>query len=396
MPVPPNDGGAQAIHNTTIGLLENEVDVDVFSMNPSRIHVDISTLPDDYIKATNFKSVDVDTQIRLGGILLNLFKKDSYFIQRFRSSEFESKLIEALSNKEYDIVQLEHLYLFLYVDAIKAHSNAKVIFRPQNVEFVIWERYLDNMKNPFKKLFIRIATKRLKAFEKSASGKADGIITLTNDDAEAFRSFVKDKPVTAIPMGYDFSGMGSYDESEQYFDFPRFYHLGSMNWLPNEEAMRWFVDEILPLVIKKMPEVKIHMAGRNMQNYFKRRNSRNLIVEGEIKNPIEFQQNKDIMIVPLRSGSGIRAKIVEGLALGKTIISTTIGAQGIEYTDGENILIADSPEEFVEQMYKCSRSVTSCKEIGENAKKLANRRYHYVSNAKEMMSFYSMLSESKS
>jgi polysaccharide biosynthesis protein PslH len=391
MPYPPSDGGAQAIHTTTIGLLKNKIDVNVLAINPSRNYIDVSSLPTDYTEATNFMSVYVNTDIRLVSLLLNFFSKDSYFIQRFKSIEFEKVLIEVLSKNSYDIIQLEHLYIFLYLDAIKKHSTAKLVFRPQNIEYVIWERYLRNINNPLKKLFIKIATKRLKKFEKSKSGEVDGIIALTKDDAEILRKFVRNKPVVDIPMGFDFGDLENYDFNEQYIDFPVFYHLGSMDWLPNEEALRWFVDEILHLVITKMPDVKIHIAGRNMQNYFYQIQSKNLVVEGEKKNPIEFQKNKAVMIVPLLSGSGIRAKIVEGIALGKTIITTTIGAQGIKYTDGENLLIADTPEKFAEQMYKCYLSEDFCKTISNNARKLSNENYHYISIAKEMIHFYTKL-----
>lgn len=391
MPNPPSDGGAQAIHNTTRGLLENNMDVNVIAINPSRNYIDVNDLPIDYIKTTKFESVYVSTEIKSIKILLNFFKKDSYFIERFKSKEFEAKLIEVLSNKTYDIIQLEHLYIFLYLDIIKKYSKAKLVFRPQNIEYVIWERYLNNVRNPFKKLFIKIATKRLKKFEKTESNKIDGIIALTKDDANIFKTIVDEVFVVDIPMGFDFSNLKSYDFAEQYNEFPIFYHLGSMDWLPNEEAIRWFIEEVLDLVVDKMPDVKIHIAGRNMQNYFYQRKSNNLIIEGEIKKPLDYQKNKAIMIVPLLSGSGIRAKIIEGIALGKTIITTTIGAQGIKYIKGENLLIADTPEEFVEQMFKCYQSKDFCRTIGNNAQKLANSKYHYISIAKEIINYYSEL-----
>ena len=388
MPNPPSDGGAQAIHNTTRGFLENNVKVKVLAINSVRNFIDINELPEDYVKATMFESVKVDTRIKPFKIFANFFGKDSYFIERFRSKAFEKKLTEVLLKNQYDIIQLEHLYLFLYFDLIRAKSNAKIVFRPQNVEFVIWERYLRKISNPLKKMFIKVATKRLKKFEKSNARKADGIITLTRDDTEIFKKFAQEVPIIDIPMGFDFGNLTDYNYVEQYNDFPIFYHLASMDWLPNEEAMKWFVDEIADLVIKEIPDIRIHIAGRNMQNYFYRNASKNLIIEGEIKNPIEYQKDKAIMIVPLLSGSGIRAKIVEGIALGKTIITTIIGAQGIKYEDGKNILIADTPDEFVKQISKCYYSKDLCKMIGNNARELAKTSYHYVSNARDIQDFY--------
>jgi polysaccharide biosynthesis protein PslH len=388
MPNPPSDGGAQAIHNTTLGLLKNHIHVDVLSINPSRNYIDISTLPDAYLRSTNFEAVYVDTRIKPFNLLLNFFKKDSYFIERFQSEAFARKITEILSLKKFDIIQLEHLYLFIYFDLIRKHSNAKIVLRPQNIEYVIWERYLHNTKNSLKRLFIRTATRRLKKYEQSVSAKADGIIAITADDAEIFKSFEGQTSITDIPMGFHYEHHEHFDYNEQYINFPVFYHLGSMDWLPNEEALKWFFGEIYDLVISKVPDIKIHIAGKNMQKFFFKKGSKNLLVEGEIKNPIEFQKNKAIMIVPLLSGSGIRAKIVEGLALGKTIITTTIGAQGIKYNSGKNILIADSPIDFANQIIKCYSSKELCIEIGKNAKKLAEEEYHYVTVAKKIIKFY--------
>ena len=391
MPNPPSDGGAQAIHNTTLGFLKNGIDLKVLSMNPSRNQIDAGSLSKDYLTHTKFEAVVVDTKVKPLQILLNFFKKESYFIERFKSKAFDSKLKFILSNDEYDVIQLEHLYLFLYVDLIRSRSKAKIVYRPQNVEYVIWERFLENVKNPFKRYFLKIATKRLKKFETENSNKVDGIITLTPDDLKIIKSFSPNTLIVDIPMGFVFDDLKEFDANEQFDNFPIFYHLGSMDWMPNEEAIDWFVNEISDLAIQKMPDIKIHLAGRNMQDHFFKKQNSNLIIEGEITDAINYQKDKAIMIVPLLSGSGIRAKIVEGIALGKTIITTTIGAQGINYIEGENLLIADTPEEFVEQMYRCYSSKELCMKIGACAQELSNAQYHYASNAKRIVSFYKTL-----
>ena len=395
MPNPPSDGGAQAIHNTTRGLLENDIETNIISVNPSRNFIDLKDLPKEYIDATNFEAVYINTDIKPIGILLNLLRKESYFIERFKSKKFELKLIELLSNTSFDIIQFEHLYLLLYIDLIREYSTAKLIFRPQNVEFIIWKRFIKNLRNPFKKAFLQIATGRLEKFEKTIPSKVDGIITLTKDDANIFKSYIKKTPISDIPMGFDFGSLKDYNFDEQYKGSPIFYHLGSMDWLPNEEAIRWFVDSVLDIVIEKIPDIKIHIAGRNMQDYFYQIKSKNLIIEGEIKDPINYQKDKAIMIVPLLSGSGIRAKIIEGIALGKTIITSSIGAQGIRYKNGENLLIADTPEEFAEAMLSCYQSKELCRKIGRNARELSNNNYHYISIAKEMVNFYEEIIASK-
>lgn len=388
MPFPPSDGGAQVMHFTTKGLIANKIDVKVFAINPTRIFIDTNKLPEDYKSSTRFDCLKVDTRIKPVDFLFNLFKRESYFIERFISREFEDKLAAILKAEHFDIIQLEHLYLCKYIKVIKLHSKAKIILRPQNVEYIIWERYLKGLKNPIKKAALSIAIKRLKKYEQSVNGQLDGIMALTNEDAGTFSSFSGETSIVVIPMGYDYEKLKGYDYEKQYSSSV-VYHLGTMDWLPNEEAVKWFLEKILPLINDE--KIKFILAGKKMPKWVYGHESENIAILDEITNPLGFQEDKRIMIVPLLSGSGIRAKIIEGLALGKTIISTTIGAQGIEYENGKDMLIADTEEEFVKQIIRCTNSVDLCREIGENAQRLSVRNYHYENTAKKMIDFYNLL-----
>lgn len=419
MPFPAIDGGAQLMHFTTKGLLNNNVSVKVLAINPTRNYIDVNTLSEEYRNNTGLEAVTVDTGIRFMGAMVNLLGKESYFVERFVSKDFEQKLTEILQKESFDIIQLEHLYLCKYIPVIRAYSKSKIVLRAQNVEYVIWERYLKSVRNPFRKLFLSIAVRRLKRFEQSVNGSLDGIIALTKEDAELFRSF-SDKasfgsfgqtslkrhhktspegpgktPIIVVPMGYDYEKLAGYDFEKQFAGAPVVYHLGSMDWLPNVEAVKWFFENVLPVLEKDggkdQSKVQISVAGRSMPSWVYRYKSDNISILGEITDPLVYQEDKPIMVVPLWSGSGIRAKIVEGLALGKVIIATTIGAQGIDYENGRNMLIADTPADFARQIIKCVESPDLCKEISLNARELSLSNYHYDSTAKSMISFYKRL-----
>lgn len=391
MPFPPNDGGSIAIYNTTIGLIENDVNVNLIAINPSRNNIDEDILPPEFKKITRFQSVSVDTRIKPFKAILNLFSSKSYFIQRFYSSDFSEKLIEIFQNETYDIIQLEHLYMCIYIDTIRKYTNAKIVLRPQNVEYIIWERYLKNISNPFKKIFIHVASRRLKKFEKANVSKVDGIIAITSHDAEIFRQYALRIPVIDIPVSFNYNLIDNYNFEKQFNNFPIVYHIGSMDWRPNEEAINWFIKNVFPELKKEHPRIKIYLAGKKMQPYFIKQSNNNLIVEGMVENALSYQEDKSIMIVPLLSGSGIRAKIIEGMALGKTIISTTIGLQGINCTNEKDILIADTPDEFVYQIKRCVESVQFCRKIGSYARKFSFENFHYKSCAKKMFEFYQIL-----
>ena len=388
MPYPPVDGGAQVMHFTSIGLFEKKVDIEILAINPTRQFIDINKLPAEYIENFKLQSVTVDTRLKLIPLLCNLFKSESYFTERFTSAEFNDVLIRTLKSKNFDIIQLEHIYLCKYIRTIRQYSTAKIILRPQNIEYVIWERYNSGVKNPFKKLFLKTNINRLKKFEIDSAKMVDGILALTKDDEDIFKSLAPTIKTTIIPMGYDYNRIKSYDYKEQYKYPISAYHLGSMDWRPNEEAVRWFVQKVAPVLSKHQFKGTIHLAGTHMPDWVYSCNYSFIKVSGQISNSLEFQKDKQIMIVPLLSGSGIRAKIIEGLALGKTIISTTIGAQGINYTNEKDLFIADSPEEFAAKIMSLTESPSICRITGENARKLSESHYNHEIISRSMINFY--------
>jgi glycosyltransferase involved in cell wall biosynthesis len=166
--------------------------------------------------------------------------------------------------------------------------------------------------------------------------------------------------------------------------------------LPNIEGVQWFLDYVYPYIEQNKHAFKIFLAGKSMPDYFMKLTSENLIVSGRVEDSKSFMVDKPIMIVPLLSGGGMRVKIIEGLAMGKTIISTTIGAEGIKYTNGKNILIADTPEEFYAAIVKCTSDIKFCKEVGKNARQLAVTVYENEIIGKELLKFYNTLQNKKS
>lgn len=116
-----------------------------------------------------------------------------------------------------------------------------------------------------------------------------------------------------------------------------------------------------------------------------------LEINAEVYEPLKFQEDKPILIVPLLSGSGIRAKIIEGLALGKTIISTNIGAQGINFTNGKDLIIADTAEDFANQIIRYASSIEMCKSVSLEARKLSRSYYTSEVTSTNMIEFYTKL-----
>ncbi len=396
MPFPMHDGGACSIYSSSLSILSQGINLKILAMDTMKAPGDIDLMPVNFLKKTRLESVTVDNRVNLFHAFWTIFSHVSYFAKRFYSTSFKHRLVEILKQEDFDIIQLEHLYLCHYLVDIRRLSKAKVILRAQNVEYRVWKEYSRKLKHRLLQKYLGLEVLKLERFERHMASQVDGIMALTKQDEDFFMEANSKAYASTIPMGIDFSCLAKTDNTYQYMDFPIVYHLGSMDWRPNSQGLKWFIEKVFPLVLVTMPNIRICIAGRNMPGWFIKRNSRNLIVESVVEDATTYQKDKAIMIVPLLSGSGIRVKILQGMALGKTIISTSVGAQGISAINNESIIIADSPEEFAKQICRCAVSESLCRKIGENARKAAMLNYEVDSIGIQMNQFYQIvLSEMK-
>lgn len=390
-PYPAVDGGAIAMNNTTQGLLANGHDVKVLAITTPKHPVSKKSLPKDYIEKTNFQSVFIDTSIKLKDAFFNLFSSKSYNVERFISVNFTIELQKILKENAFDIVIIESLFVAPYIDTIKSLSKAKIVLRAHNVEHKIWERISSNTKNPLKKGYLSLLAKRLKNYEIETFEDIDGIATMTEVDESHFKRLGFKKEIKAIPTGYIVNTEG---ELEKRVEENSIFHIASMDWLPNIEGVNWFLEKVWQKIHNKHPEASLYLAGREMPDEYFNLGLKNVNTIGPVKSAKEFYLSKKIMIVPVLSGSGMRIKIIEGMALGKVIISTSIGAEGINCESGKNIILADTPKAFSEAICKCLSDPEFCNQIGENAKELIEQEYSNDLISKKMISFFEDLKDS--
>ncbi len=381
---PPKDGGAIAAFNFTKAFSSLGHEVTVLAMNTSKHFYDLKNLPQEIKNIADWIAVDVDTEIKVFPALWNFLQNRSYNIARFISAKFNDKLIELLHQKEFDIIQLEGLYLSPYVETIRAFSEARIAMRAHNIEHEIWERIAENEKSFFKKWYLGILAKQLKKYETERINKYDLMLPITEKDAQAMKSFGCELPVHVCPAPYDETILKP-DKSKM--EFPSVFFIGALDWIPNTEGLKWFLENVWNKIHSQFPNVQFYIAGRNAKK-ISADAKRNIVMVGEVENAYDFMNSKGIMIVPLLSGSGIRVKIIEGMALGKTIISTSLGAEGIPCKDGQNILIADTPEMFTEKISKCINEKMFFSIIGDNAYQFAKQRFSSREVTSKLLEFF--------
>ena len=384
-PHPPIDGGAIGMDNITQGMLELGHEVKVLTVATSKHPVQYDKISKDYIKKTGLEAVFIDTSIHVMDAFINLFESDSYNVKRFVSADFERKITEILGQHDYDIILLESLYVSPYIDLIRSFSNAKVVLRSPNVEYVIWERVADNSNNILKKSYLSLLAKRLKVYEQSVLDKLDGIASVTKEDLALFKEMGFKRKGIAVPTGIIID-KDLFVEIEQEEELSVF-HIASMNWLPNVEAVDWFLKNVWNLVLLEVPQAKLYLAGRDMPDWLLKHKQKNVVVIGEVANARDFYRSKKIMVVPILSGGGMRVKIIEGMAIGKTIVSTTIGAEGIHCEHGKHILIANSPIDFAAAVIQCLEDQQLTTRLSNNAQQLIKEEFDNVAICKKIELF---------
>ena len=369
------------------GLLEAGHQVKILAVNSEKYHVKESDIPEDYKRKTGIELIDVDLSVKPLNAFLNLFTRKSYHVERFVSETFKKRLAEVLEKEQFDVVQLEVLFMAPYVETIRQHSKAMVVLRAHNVEHKIWERIAKETRFFVKRWYINHLAKTLRDYELSALETVDGIAAITRKDAAFFRKYCS-KPIIDIPFGVYPEQFTPKFEIEGK---PKFYHIGSMNWMPNEEGIRWFIDEVLPKTVEKVPEFVYHLAGRNMPEWLSALRNKHVDVIGEVPDAKEFVANHNVAIVPLLSGSGIRIKIIESMALGKTVITTRVGAEGILYDEEVNIIIAENKAKMVEAIRSLNENPEIAVRIGQAARKLVEETYDNRKIIARLLMFYEQI-----
>jgi glycosyltransferase involved in cell wall biosynthesis len=383
-PWPASEGGPIAMNQLIEGLANAGHTVKVLAINTNKYSVKPEDIPESYRKKTNIELTYIDLAIKPIPAFLNLFSNKSYHVERFISNTFRKKLYKILSEQKFDVVQLETLFMSPYIDTIRKYSKAKIVLRAHNIEHLIWKRVAENSNNLLKKFYVGHLAKTLEAYERKIVSAFDGIVPITAKDAEFFHS-ISSTPIMPLPFGVDTEKIKCDFNLKPELAL---FHIGSMNWIPNEEGIKWFIDDVWPMVEKELPMVKLYLAGREMPDWLLNLNRKNIFVVGEVENAHDFIRSKSISIAPLFSGSGIRIKIIESMALGRTVISTSIGAEGINIEDEKNILIANNAKEYFQAINKLFSQREIADKIGQQARQLIEHEHSTQKLISQLEGFY--------
>lgn len=341
-PLPAVDGGCIAALSVTESLLRAGFTVKVFSIATHKHPDNVININKDWADKTQFESVFVNTQVSLSGAFCNLFSSYSYNLARFRSTHFNSKLIAVLLEFEPEVVILEGLYVSGYVNTIRKYAKAKIVFRSHNIEFRIWQGIANTSHNVLKKWYLSLMAKRLKKEEEAVLMDVNCVVPISASDSEYIKRFNSHTMVVHPHVGVVEQTI-AINNAECMF-------IGSMEWIPNVEGIRWFLEKIWPTVVSLIPEAHFHLAGKSMPESLSKLKKNGYINYGELKETNAFWNKASILVVPLLSGSGLKIKVAEALGRGKIVLTTPIGAEGYSVGEEEGLIRANNEIEFSKKL----------------------------------------------
>lgn len=344
----------------------------LLSMNTSRHYVKQEQLSRLFTDLYAFEAVPFDNKLSLKSVVKNfLFSNQPEHVKRFYSHEFKEKIKKVLTSFEPDVVQIESVFLTSYLPAIKKYSSAVTVLRMHNVEYQIWQGLARRTRNVLKKMYLNSLTVRVRNYERAAWKSYDLLLPITEKDASMVQRLEEVDNILVAPFGIDTDRMPANRNNERWVG----YHIGAMDWMPNRDGMEWFLTKAWPEIHKTAPKFEFYYAGRNMPPEFKKIKGAGLHCMDEVPDANVFIGDKKILIVPITSGGGIRVKILESMAAGKVIVTTSTGIKGIEAKPGEHYLKVKSPQDYANAIKWCLENKTDAEKMARNAQKLIAEKY---------------------
>ncbi|MEH7288440.1 glycosyltransferase [Priestia aryabhattai] len=365
IPYPLDNGGKIKSYNTIVALSKiYNIDLLCFANSQDELkHVD--ALKD----ITDNVNVVVKTLVRsssksafIKDYASSLFSAWPYSINKFYDNRFKEHLLTYIKKNTYDFIYVDHLPMMVYN---KHFNNIPILLDQHNVESLIFKRFIETESSRVKKILGTYEYAKLKKFEIQSMHESSQIICLSKNDQQEFHEFgVSTEKLSVLPIHIKLNK--KYEPKKHEGGKFKLLFLGSMSWYPNQNGLKWFMENVWPKL--NHSEYELYIVGSKppafIQSYH---NGENVFVTGYVDDVDEYIELCDLSIVPLFVGSGQRVKIIESFAKGIPVISTSIGAEGLIWENGKEILIADDSNEFINKLNTIKSNPNMLKDLSVNA-----------------------------
>jgi glycosyltransferase involved in cell wall biosynthesis len=307
------------------------------------------------------------------GQIINYLKRlpnvAPYAVTKFTSAKVRSLISEWDQQQRFDVLVCDFLSASLNFE--KGLRTPVVLFQ-HNVESALWQRQAKHEANLLKRLAFKIESAKMTRYERAAVRRFRHVIAVSDHDRELMSAMTDESRISVVPTGVDLAEYGALTQKpRQQTEEPNVLFLGSMDWEANIDGVDFFCREVWPAVKEAVPAAKFWVVGRNPPPRIATRASDSIVVTGRVESVLPYLHEAAVFVVPLRIGGGTRLKIYEAMAAGKAVVSTTIGAEGLDIHHGEDILLADDAQSFAASLVDLLKNDEKRTRLGENAARLA-------------------------
>jgi polysaccharide biosynthesis protein PslH len=313
----------------------------------------------------------------------HLFDPLPYAVAKYRSRAFRRRLNQLLAEQSFDLIVCD--FLFPAVN-LPRHLPCPAVIFTHNVESEIWRRHTETRTGIARQLY-RSQHARMLRFEGRTLSRFDGVLAVSNADRSTFARLYPD----AIDGGGDVHVVATGVDTEFFSPSPSapagrgLVFTGSMDWLPNEDAVTYFCREILPRIRVDEPETTLTIVGRAPTPAVRRLAAETgVTVTGRVDDVRPAMREAAVYVVPLRIGGGTRLKIFEAMSMGKAVVSTTVGAEGLPVENGEHLLVADEPHLFARSVVRLFRDLERRRALEATARALVVERYDWAAVSRSL------------
>jgi polysaccharide biosynthesis protein PslH len=377
-PFPPDDGGRVAIYQIWQALVRHGAEVHlafpaIGGRDVVRAPVGVRVFP-----------LKVDPRFRPLRALSSMVAGRGYFMGRFFTAEAQNELREIVMRERYDAVHVEGVYMAEYARMIKKEFGIPVVLRAQNVESDILAQYASRAGNPLVRWYVRHEAVKARAFEAEALVVFDHVLPITPQDERRLRQLSPGIRTRTVPGGVDTGSppRSGIPEGDTVL------FLTNYEWPPNRDSVTFFLKEILPFLRRLRPGVRVLVVGKGTEMLRPGNPDQDVEVCGYVENLQDVASRAAVAVIPLRIGSGMRMKLLSLMALGMAVVSTAVGAEGVEGSAGEHFVIADAPEDFAAAVGRLLGSPGESARLGRNALALVERKYSWRSVGEEVFTVY--------
>lgn len=300
--------------------------------------------------------------------LFQLFSRAPYAVKKFTNPKVSAEVSRRLHDGTVDLAVCDFLSASLN---FPDQPSTPVVLFQHNVETRLWQRMASTERLPLRRLSYRIEARKMESYETRALQRFQHVIAVSEYDRSEMLKLAPGCSITVVPTGVD---------TQQYQIAPSasgrpplIVFTGSMDWEPNVDAVEYFCSEIWPLVVAAFPDARFQIVGRNPHSRVRRLAASSIEVTGTVPSVIDHLRSATVVVVPLRIGGGTRLKIFEAMAMAKAVVSTSIGAEGLDVTNGRDMLIADDAQSFADAILKLLRDPEMRRSYENNAAALAVR-----------------------